>query len=466
MCLEENVLFLIRREIIIKTQSYLFPLSKRKETMQSNELLNKYQILQLLHRGIGGDVWLAEHKALGCKRVLKVIEKSNPHYELLAREAKILQQCQHSSIPIIYDILEFDTQTYIVEEFIQGENLKQYIKRQRSISASLLLDFSIQLCDILTFLHNPARNILHLDLKPENILVRNHKLKLIDFGSAICLNRPNSTGLIFGTPAYCAPEMKTMGRLTEQTDIYCMGKCMEYLVRYTPKTPTGYRNIVSRCLRKKGKEYVAAEQIRKDLEKISRRKVKEKNPEKWYAVTGAFSEEESSMAALQLAMYLRDRYKKPVLYLDCTKSHQMEQLEHSEKEQKETGDNSNNFVLERGNITVVKRVVPQELGGWHDRGFTNVVVCFGKENPLRYDCPYLFCVYTGAVTEFNLDLWRNTLLSMSREKNIAVALTGGDIVLAKKEFGSICRIKKLPSYCRAFGQSKPFKRQMKVLLDK
>ena len=432
--------------------------------MQSNELLNKYQILQLLHRGIGGDVWLAEHKALGCKRVLKVIEKSNPHHELLAREAKILQQCQHSSIPIIYDILEFDTQTYIVEEFIQGENLKQYINRQRSISASLLLDFSIQLCDILTFLHHPARNILHLDLKPENILVRNHNLKLIDFGSAICRNQPNEAGVIFGTPAYCAPEMKTTGRLTEQTDIYCMGKCMEYLVHYTPKTPKGYRNIVSRCLRKTGKEYTAAEQIRKDLEKISRRKVKEKNPEKWYAVTGVFSEEEGSMAALQLAMYLRDRYKKPVLYLDCTGNHLMEQLEHSEKEKKESGEN-NNFVLERGNITVVKRVVPQELGGWHDRGFAHVVVCFGKENPLRYDCPYHFCLYAGAVTEFNLDLWRTALLPMRREKNMAVALTGGDFFLAKREFGSICRIKKLPAYFCAFGQSKPFKRQIKVLLN-
>ena len=93
------------------------------------ELLNKYHVLQLLHRGIGGDIWLAEHIALGEKRVLKTIEKSHPQYELLAREAKMLQQCRHSSIPIIYDILEFDTQTYIVEEFIQGENLKQYVGR-------------------------------------------------------------------------------------------------------------------------------------------------------------------------------------------------------------------------------------------------------------------------------------------------------------------------------------------------
>ena len=119
--------------------------------MIPKELLNKYHFLQLLHHGIGGDVWLAEHIALGGKRVLKAIEKSHPQHDVLAREAKMLQQCHHSSIPIIYDILDFDTQTYIVEEFIQGETLKQYIARQRSISASVLLTISIQLCDCLLY---------------------------------------------------------------------------------------------------------------------------------------------------------------------------------------------------------------------------------------------------------------------------------------------------------------------------
>ena len=179
--------------------------------MIPQELLNKYNVLQLLHRGIGGDVWLAEHKSLGGKRILKILEKSHPYYDCLAREAKILQQCRHYSIPIIYDILEFDTQTYIVEEFIQGENLKQYIGRRGSISASLLLEISIQLCEILIFLHHPARNILHLDIKPENILFENHKMKLIDFGAAIYQNRQNEEPFIFGTPAYCAPEMKHRG---------------------------------------------------------------------------------------------------------------------------------------------------------------------------------------------------------------------------------------------------------------
>ena len=432
--------------------------------MISDELLNKYNVLQLLHHGIGGDVWLAEHKYLGGKRVLKVIEKSHPQHDVLAREAKMLQQCQHSSIPIIYDILEFDTQTYIVEEFIQGENLKQYIERQRSLSASLLLDLSIQLCDILTFLHNPARQILHLDLKPENLLFSNCKMKLIDFGSAICQAKQKEAGFIFGTPAYCAPEMKMNGKLTVGTDIYCMGKCMEYMLFHTPKPPKGYRKVVERCLRMIGTEYESAQQVRLSLERLCRRRRRERPKETWYAVTGVLSEHEGSMVALQLAMYLRDRHKKKVLYLDCSKEQVMEGLKQQECPKTKSGGYKN-FVFERNGITVAKRVMPQEIGGWRNRGFTHVVVCFGKQTPLLSDCPFRLCLCAGAITEFCLEQWETVLLPLGDTMHTAVILTGGDINLAKKMFGREFYIKKLPTYFRAFEDSKSFQREMKTLLN-
>ena len=431
--------------------------------MLPDELLNKYHVLQLLHHGIGGRVWLVEHKTLGGKRVLKAIEKSHPQHDVLAQEAKILQQCQHSSIPIIYDILEFNTQTYIVEEFIQGENLKQYIVRQRSISASLLLEISIQLCDILIFLHNPARKILHLDIKPENLLLVNQTLKLIDFGSAICLKQQNQSGIIFGTPAYCAPEMKSMGALTERTDIYCMGRCMEYLLFHTPKPPKGYRNIVNRCLRKQEKEYASAQEILEDLKRVCRRQRRERSKETWYAVAGVLSEHDGTMAALQLAMYLRDQHKTTVLYLDCTEGRLMEQPEWSEN-QKLTSGEQKNFVFERNRITVAKRVAPQEISGWRNRGYTHVVVCFGKQSPLISNCPYKQCILAGAITEFSLNQWKEMLLPLGKVHHTAVALTGGDEALAKREFEGICPIKRLAGYFGAFEYSKLFKRQMKSLL--
>lgn len=431
--------------------------------MLPKELLNKYRVLKRMHHGIGGDIWLAEHTALGGKRVLKSIEKSHPQYDALTREAKILQQCQHPSIPIIYDILEFDTQTYIVEEFIEGENLKQYIVRQRSISASLLLEISMQLCEILIFLHNPARKILHLDLKPENILYTNHKLKLVDFGSAICLKQQKEERFIFGTPGYCAPEMKTMGKLSERTDLYCMGKCMEYMLFHTERAPRGYRAVVERCLRQRKNEYASAGEIYRELEKISHRRHREKVKENWYAVTGLFSEQEAGITALQLAMYLRDRHKKEVLFLDCTKEHLMEYPELSEHHLKNEGE-QNSFVFERKKITVAKRVAPQEVSGWRNRGYAYIVVCLGKQSPLLSACPFKKCIFAGAVTEFGLNEWQNMLLQIGKSQKTAVALTGGDTLLAKRIFGRKIRVGKLSSYFQAFEKSKPYSRQMKRLL--
>ena len=426
-------------------------------------LLNKYHVLSLLHHGIGGDVWLAEHIGFSAKRVLKVIEKSHPQYTVLIGEAKMLQQCRHPSIPIIYDILEFDTQTYIVEEFIQGENLKQYILRERSISASLLLKFSVQLCEILQFLHNPIRAILYLDLKPENILLSNDQLKLVDFGSAISLKEEETERFIFGTPGYCAPEMKENGMLTERTDIYCLGRCMEYMLLHTSRVPKGYRNIVEKCLRKDGEEYTTAEQILRDLKGIRRRRAREKEKEILYAVTGVFSEYDGSAAALQLAAYLRRRYKTPVLYLDCSNSSHMERLEQFKGKEKNRGEQTD-FVFERDGITVIKRVAPQEIMGWCGRGYKYVVCCFGKKSPLLSNCRFQHCFCAGAVTAFSLEEWKNFVTPLNTVQKVSVVLTGGDEELAKAEFGTMCRVQKLFPYFRAFETNFPLNRQMKRLL--
>ena len=428
--------------------------------MLPQELLEKYTVLQLLHHGIGGDVWLVEHIGLASKRVLKSIEKSNPHYEILAGEAKVLQQCQYPSIPIIYDILEFDTQIYIVEEFIEGENLKQYILKRNHLSDSLLLHFSIQLCEILQFLHHPTRAILHLDLKPENILVSNHQLKLIDFGSAICQNHEKKEKLIFGTPRYCAPEMKQAGKVTERTDIYCLGRCMEYMLMFTPKPMRGYHKVVDKCLRKQETEYVSVEEIKNDLEKLRKRKRFEKPRETWYAVTGVLSEYESSLIALQLATYLFYHDRKPVLYLDCTKKNLLEALEVFET----TKEKLHGFVFEREGITIAKRVAPQEIKSWRGRGYRYVVCDFGNQSCMLSECPFAISFLVGAITELVIEQWEKMFFSLPEMQKKVIALTGGDEMLANEFFGKKCCIQKVSTYFIPFKQSKQFSKQIKHLL--
>lgn len=441
--------------------------------MLPEELLEKYRKLQLLHHGIGGDVWLVEHIGLAGKRVLKSIEKSHPQHDILAGEAKVLQQCQHPSIPIIYDILEFDTQTYIIEEFIEGENLKQYILERKHLSDSLLLHFSIQLCEILQFLHHPSRAILHLDLKPENIIISNHQLKLIDFGSAICQNHQKKEQLIFGTPRYCAPEMRQAGFLTERTDIYLLGRCMEYMLMFTPKITKGYTKIVDKCLRKQETEYHSVEEIKHDLEQLRGKKRLEQAKETWYAVAGVLSEYDSSLVALQLATYLAYHSKTSVLYLDCTKNSCLEsfplKLNDSQSsdcglKQKEKKRNINDFVFEREGITIAKRVAPQEIKSWRGRGYDYVVCDFGNQSSLYSEYPFSTYFFVGAVTAWTIEQWKKVLFSLSEKQKIVIALTGGDEVLANEVFEEMCYVCKVNTYFIPFKQSKQFSKQVKRLL--
>ena len=159
--------------------------------MLPKALSDKYRFLKLMHQGIGGEVFLVEHKALACRRVIKTVKKTHPQYGSLVQEAKLLQQFHHPSIPIRYDVIESDTAAYLIEEFIEGESLRQYFLRLKSLSDVLLLTYSKQLCELLHYIHNPAHRVLHLDLKPENILISDCQIKLIDFeiGRASCRER-------------------------------------------------------------------------------------------------------------------------------------------------------------------------------------------------------------------------------------------------------------------------------------
>ena len=428
--------------------------------MLPEELLGKYSILQLIHHGIGGDIWLAEHTRLAGKRVLKAINKSHPAYDTLIEEAKILQQCRHASIPIIYDILEFDTQTYIVEEFIEGDTLKQYILKMRSLSDSLLLDFSTQLCEILQFLHNPARPVLYLDLKPENILIANHSLKLIDFGSAIYRNRQNGTRFIFGTPRYCAPEQRRAEFLTEETDIYCLGKCMEYMLMFTKHPPKGYQRIVNCCLRKEDRRYTSVKEVWQDLQKLGTGRRKEKRKEQWVAVMGVLAETDSTVAAIQLAAFLRDRYKKAVLYLDCSTERWVERLEQGQCREEEC----HGFVFEQNGITIAKRVAPQEILAWHGRGYSYIVCDFGKKCPYLAENPFLACLCAGPVSEMNLPEWERQLSLLGRYCPLIVAVTGGDVWLAKNTLDRYGHVGSLYPFYSMFVISKKVSRQIKYLL--
>lgn len=115
---------------------------------------------------------------------------------------------------------------YIVQEFVEGQDLKSFLQKENKLPEHQAVEFCLQLAKILHYLHQ--RSIVHLDLKPENIMVQpDNTVKLIDFGLANHLGMRDHLGSDFnspqGTPYYIAPEQLCGIRNMVQSDIYSLG---------------------------------------------------------------------------------------------------------------------------------------------------------------------------------------------------------------------------------------------------
>ena len=176
-------------------------------------------------------VWLAEHKVLGTKRIIKGIPKNSPFHDRLVREAHLMKNLNSPFIPIIYDVDDDTDYTYIVEQFIEGESLGAILQR-RLLSDKELFIFMIRISQIIKYLHGLPDRILYLDIKPDNIMIDGENVCLIDFGSAAssdCASDPVRSG----TAGFNAPEQAGGGTLSERTDIYALGVLLKTLTAHS-----------------------------------------------------------------------------------------------------------------------------------------------------------------------------------------------------------------------------------------
>lgn len=197
--------------------------------MQQEIWFQKYKILGLLGRGGTAKVYLAEHIKLKSYRAIKCISKYHPLYDLQRNEAFILKNLKHSCIPIIYDIEEDEEGSYIVEQYLEGENLTDYIEARGILSEDIIIQYGIQLCDLIHYLHSIERPVLYVDLKPDNIIVSDGILKLIDFGSALYRDELLDGQDYTGTRGYAAPEIYNRQKIDERCDVYGIGMLLYYM---------------------------------------------------------------------------------------------------------------------------------------------------------------------------------------------------------------------------------------------
>ncbi len=172
-------------------------------------------------------VWLCEHKLLKQERVVKIVEKSQFGARII-QEAHWMKQFRHDAIPQIYDVLEDNNSICIIEEYIAGKSLSEYLGIKQQLSVQEVIEYGIQLCEVLDYLHHfQEQGVLHLDLKPENIFINEkNQLKLLDFDHALPMGA-ESEG--YGSVGYAAPEQYLSGRVNVTTDIYAVGMLLLYM---------------------------------------------------------------------------------------------------------------------------------------------------------------------------------------------------------------------------------------------
>lgn len=218
---------------------------KGGNNIKNNILFGKYKILSRLGAGSFGTVYLSKHLTLECYRAIKLIPKSFDSPSTLLSEAQLLKSLQHPGIPVIYDIEEDTNCYYIIEEYVEGASLEEFLLRQSSISPEYFFEICLQLCDIFQYLHTLIPSpVLYLDLKPEHIIVCGTQIKLIDFNVATFLSNLGNIFNLFGNEDYSAPELFAGHTPNTLCDIYSIGKIMQYISKYVnPPLPPNIPQI-------------------------------------------------------------------------------------------------------------------------------------------------------------------------------------------------------------------------------
>ncbi|MCX6363824.1 MAG: Stk1 family PASTA domain-containing Ser/Thr kinase [Actinobacteria bacterium] len=198
------------------------------DVFQPEQVLSgRYRVLRKIGGGGMADVYLCEDLSLGRRVALKVLLQrflDDPNFvERFRREAKAAAGLNQANLVSIYDWGEVDGTYFIVMEYVEGETLKDLVRRKGRLSGNEAVRISLQLLAALEFAHRTG--IVHRDIKPQNVMLdRDGNAKVTDFGIARAADSGmTEAGSILGTAQYLAPEQARGHRVDERSDLYSVG---------------------------------------------------------------------------------------------------------------------------------------------------------------------------------------------------------------------------------------------------
>ena len=203
-------------------------------TLQPGATAGPYRIVRVLGQGGMGVVFEAEdtrlHRRVALKAVWSARGVTAADEQRLRQEARAAAALVHPNIATIYALEDIDGHAYISSEYLEGETLREVLRRG-PLSRARTLDIAHALGSALVVAH--GRGVVHRDLKPENVLqLPDGRVKMLDFGLArldgdarrlASASRLTLHGLIAGTPGYMAPEQLLGLAADARVDQFALG---------------------------------------------------------------------------------------------------------------------------------------------------------------------------------------------------------------------------------------------------
>ena len=231
--------------------------------MSGRTTFGPYRIVAPLGAGGMGEVYRAHDPRLGRDVAIKILaahRASDPDaLARMVRESRVVAALEHPAIVTIHDVGEDAGQFYLVTELVEGETLRERMRRG-PLPIPEVLDYAVTIASALAAAH--SRGVVHRDLKPENVMISaGGRLKVLDFGIAKFIAEPEAAtqappptltaaGGAIGTPAYMAPEQLDGRAIDHRVDQFAFGVMLyELLAGRRPFTGATAPELAASILR-------------------------------------------------------------------------------------------------------------------------------------------------------------------------------------------------------------------------
>src|SRR5437868_12619626 len=197
-------------------------------TILGTTLNGRYRLEARIGAGGMSTVYRALDETLQRQVAIKLMNREvstdSDQLERFRREARAVAQLSHPHIVGVIDAGEDEGRPYIVFEYVEGETLKDRIRRMGRLPVAEAVAYAVEIARALAYAHQ--RHIVHRDVKPQNVLIdAEGSAKVTDFGIARSLDQEGLTadGRVLGTTDYVSPEQALGHKVTGQSDLYSLG---------------------------------------------------------------------------------------------------------------------------------------------------------------------------------------------------------------------------------------------------